>query len=94
MSTAEERRRELTLKYPSMTVNRGNSDGSTKNEGINQTYKKMTLNEVNKPRVSGSTEGMSVDLRVSDQPWFKSLAPNLHDSPANVETTIRLLNFI
>jgi len=37
---------------------------------------------------------MSADLRVSDQPWFKSLVPKLHDSPAKVETTIRPLNFI
>ena len=31
-----EERRELTLKYPSMTVSRENSAGSTKKEGINQ----------------------------------------------------------
>jgi len=77
-----------------MTVSRGNSDGSTKNEGINQTWK-VILRIVNKLKgTGGSTGGMSADLSVSNQPWFKSLVPNLHDSPANVETTIRSLNFI
>ena len=44
--------------------------------------------------MNGSTGGISGDLRVSNQPWFRLLVPNLHDSPANVETTKRSLSLI
>jgi len=62
--------------------------------GDKPNLKKDDVEGSEQTRVSRCTRGMSVDLRVSDHPWFKSLAPNLHDSPANVETTIRSLNFI
>ncbi len=35
--------------------------------------------------------GGFVGLIASVQPWFKVLAPNRHDSPANVDTSIRAL---